>query len=437
MATDRDKDKSQFMVGTCLGMCPYAEVRLRQRERLIHPLEMAVNSNGNQLNYVQPRAMVKEFSRSAAGTEIKASDIRPVPVLVKTMKYLLTTVCLREDVSWALVYQFVSDRLRAIQQDLCVQGIKNTTCIHLYQAAVRFYAYAHYRTCEHDLCDFDPYLNKKHLTETLTLVVALFHEQDCQNKDTSFVDSRLFPDCCDEEIWNDSNDDTSESKIVQDARTTEKKFHRRTRKEGGISLRMSGDSCLDQNSSTGVTNSLRELSLANNSGGFADSEISSFSVPTGRTKECENKVISGYTFREEAEALYLLVNFGNEEVLMHAFQLQKKIRCSRLVSVAIKMNIAWLSCNYYRVLCLSSILPPLFLCAFHPHLTMIQRKALSILSIAHNSKGLVYKQEDLAAVLCFPSVQELNDACRHYGFTVLGGGIIFNKAAFNWNISMG
>nr|XP_053634125.1 uncharacterized protein LOC128689736 [Cherax quadricarinatus] len=91
MATDRDKDKSQFMVGTCLGMCPYAEVRLRQRERLIHPLEMAVNSNGNQLNYVQPRAMVKEFSRSAAGTEIKASDIRPVPVLVKTMKYLLTT----------------------------------------------------------------------------------------------------------------------------------------------------------------------------------------------------------------------------------------------------------------------------------------------------------------------------------------------------------
>lgn len=62
----------------------------RQREQLIHPLEMAVGSNGERMNYAQPRAMVKEFSRSAAGHEIKASDIRPVAVLVKTMRYLLT-----------------------------------------------------------------------------------------------------------------------------------------------------------------------------------------------------------------------------------------------------------------------------------------------------------------------------------------------------------
>lgn len=62
----------------------------RQRERLIHPLEMAISENGQRTNIAQARFMVKEFSRSAAGHEIKASDIRPQPVLVKTLRYLLS-----------------------------------------------------------------------------------------------------------------------------------------------------------------------------------------------------------------------------------------------------------------------------------------------------------------------------------------------------------
>lgn len=62
----------------------------RQREKMIHPLEMTVDCNGRRLNYSQPRAMVKMFSRPAAGQEVKASDVRPVPVLLKTLRYLLT-----------------------------------------------------------------------------------------------------------------------------------------------------------------------------------------------------------------------------------------------------------------------------------------------------------------------------------------------------------
>ncbi|XP_045615479.1 SAC3 domain-containing protein 1 isoform X2 [Procambarus clarkii] len=439
MATDKKKeDTPRFLVGACLGMCPYAEVRLRQRENLVHPLEMAVDSNGGRLNYVQPRAMVKEFSRSAAGHEIKASDIRPLPVLIKTMKYLLTSVCQRQDVSWAVVYQFISDRLRAVRQDLCVQGLKNFTCIQLYLAAVRFYTYAHYRTCEHDLNDFDPYLNKKHLIETLTLVISLFQDQDTEEREhkinnASFRDDELFSnnwdDSDEEELWSNGSEDTSESKIVQDAKISEKNsIPKRTETEESQSQ--------SQSSEADIEEVVRDLNGAGISKSSTDTEQASSSLSTDRREEREHIMISGYSSREEAEALYLLVNFGNEEVLKHAIELRKDIRCSELVSLAIKMNIAWISCNYCRVLQLSTSLPPLFLCAFHAHMTMIQRTALGILSKAHSSKGLVYKQEDLAALLYFPSTRELKEACRHYGLTVTDEGVIFVKSAFNWNTPM-
>ncbi|XP_069172380.1 uncharacterized protein [Procambarus clarkii] len=392
MATDKKKeDTPRFLVGACLGMCPYAEVRLRQRENLVHPLEMAVDSNGGRLNYVQPRAMVKEFSRSAAGHEIKASDIRPLPVLIKTMKYLLTSVCQRQDVSWAVVYQFISDRLRAVRQDLCVQGLKNFTCIQLYLAAVRFYTYAHYRTCEHDLNDFDPYLNKKHLIETLTLVISLFQDQDTEEREhkinnASFRDDELFSnnwdDSDEEELWSNGSEDTSESKIVQDAKISEKNsIPKRTETEESQSQ--------SQSSEADIEEVVRDLNGAGISKSSTDTEQASSSLSTDRREEREHIMISGYSSREEAEALYLLVNFGNEEVLKHAIELRKDIRT-----------------------------------------------ALGILSKAHSSKGLVYKQEDLAALLYFPSTRELKEACRHYGLTVTDEGVIFVKSAFNWNTPM-
>ncbi|KAG7176218.1 SAC3 family protein C-like [Homarus americanus] len=430
-AQEETKNTSKFLVGSCLGMCPYAEQRLRQRERLIHPLEMAVDSNGGRLNYVQMRAMVKEFSRSAAGHEIKASDIRPLPVLVKTVKYLLMSACCRQDVSWALVYQFVSDRLHAVRQDLCVQGVKNDMSIQVYQAAVRFYVYAHYRTCEHGLSDFDPYLNKKHLTETLTLVISLFQDQDKDKKEPC-VDTKRFGDAMsvcsssdeddDEEARDnpDDKEDANESKIVQDTKTSEKDNVSGRTESNVTNLRNPEVSHIrDEDPGDEDTETARDLNEDEDWRNLSDMSRRTTVPREGRRGESRNVVITDYTLREEAEALYLLVNFGNEEALLHVLELPKHIRFSQLVSIVTEMNFAWLTRNYCRVLRLAAFLPPLFLCAFHPHLTMIQKTALGILSRAHSSKGLVYRQDDLAAILLIPSSQDLADACRHYGLTVM------------------
>ncbi|KAK4312346.1 hypothetical protein Pmani_016213 [Petrolisthes manimaculis] len=217
-------------------MCPNAELRIRQRERLLHPLERSIDTRGGTGGgRPEPRAMVKEFSRSAAGHHIKPSDVRPLPILVKTTKYLFTNVCCREDVSWALIYQFVFDRLRAVRQDLCVQGIREEG-LGVLQAAVRFYVYAQYRTCEHDLCDFDPYLNMKHLAETLSLVITLYRESAKENTAvksrnicgvediSSFVQCDTCDRSSDESSYSDDSesDDVNESKITLDAVASEK-----------------------------------------------------------------------------------------------------------------------------------------------------------------------------------------------------------------------
>ncbi|XP_068227364.1 uncharacterized protein [Palaemon carinicauda] len=410
-----DKEMPDFMVGSCLTMCPSAEVRLRQTEGLLHTLEKAVNANGEKMNYGNPRFMVKEFSRSAAGHEIKPSDVRPLPVLAKTVKFLLTNSCCREDVPWALIYQFVSDRLRAVRQDLCVQGVKNLDCIKIHLASVRFHVYSHYRMCEHELADFDPYLNKKMLLETLTLILALYRDLDKEAPDTR--EEYPEPQFENDENWTEEESEESEEKITKDSQTSEKNFKEET-------------------TAASLSTKLGDLELQERDGEGIESEsfVPGCSSQTDQTNtESESrkvyKSIESYSSREEAEAFYIIVNFGSEDALSHALTLPKHIRCSPLVSLVLGMSTSWLTHNYSRVIHLSTFLPPLFLCAFHPHIAEVERKALSILSRSHSCKGQVYKKDDLAK-LFFSDHMNMQKACDHYGIDLKESGAIFIKGSF-------
>ena len=52
---------------------------------------------------------------------------------------------MREDLPWWDTYQFIHDRIRAIKQDLVIQGITGVSVLNLHVAIVRFYTYAQYR----------------------------------------------------------------------------------------------------------------------------------------------------------------------------------------------------------------------------------------------------------------------------------------------------
>lgn len=73
-------------------MCPTKEVEFRIAKCLVHPLESAnpwENVPAEERIAVQGR-MVKEYSRPAAGTKgFSESQLRPFPILMRTIKYLL------------------------------------------------------------------------------------------------------------------------------------------------------------------------------------------------------------------------------------------------------------------------------------------------------------------------------------------------------------
>jgi len=46
---------------------------------------------------------------------------------------------------WCVVYDFVFDRLRAVRQDLVIQGLSSADSIMVLEPIVRFHSYAGYR----------------------------------------------------------------------------------------------------------------------------------------------------------------------------------------------------------------------------------------------------------------------------------------------------
>ena len=87
--------------------------------------------------------MVKRFARSAAGQEEQLpSDLRPPPVLKKTLEYLMGNVALSVD-NLGSVHHFIWDRTRAIRNDFSIQQVSKPEDIQLamecYEIIARFH----------------------------------------------------------------------------------------------------------------------------------------------------------------------------------------------------------------------------------------------------------------------------------------------------------
>ncbi|KHN77114.1 Germinal-center associated nuclear protein [Toxocara canis] len=161
----------------CMQMCPDSEISFRNENGLVHILEMDQPfaerqqndaGNGAQRRSVRrrgnPLKMVKEYRRSVAGVEkVKPTELRPYSVLMDTITYLLRIVSEQpcQD-TWPHVYEFVSDRLRAVRQDMVVESLDVERGIRLLEAMIPFYVEAEYR-CEFTRCP--TYDRKLHLTQ--------------------------------------------------------------------------------------------------------------------------------------------------------------------------------------------------------------------------------------------------------------------------------
>ncbi len=134
-------ENAERLVGTCPTMCPEKEMELRVLERDVSVFERLPGD----LYDINPDRAVKKYRRSAALSERPdPSEVRPSPVLSKTMNFLLE---ISDDTSHSfdVVHGFIRDRTRSIRQDFTYQGITDDACVRIHEQSVRFHIMSEHR----------------------------------------------------------------------------------------------------------------------------------------------------------------------------------------------------------------------------------------------------------------------------------------------------
>ncbi|XP_049945977.1 SAC3 domain-containing protein 1 isoform X2 [Schistocerca serialis cubense] len=161
----------------------------RERNGLLHQLESvqmgkseSVTGNRRTIKSrwrADYKRVIKSFSRPAAGHgPPDPDDIRPPQVLLQTVKYLLSEVVPSQSLPWNEVYDFVFDRLRAVRQDLVIQGTPSVESVEILEPIARFLAYAGYRSCEEPASRFDAVIHRQHLLECVQRLLVLYDRKE-------------------------------------------------------------------------------------------------------------------------------------------------------------------------------------------------------------------------------------------------------------------
>ncbi|KAM3824569.1 LOW QUALITY PROTEIN: SAC3 domain-containing protein 1 [Vipera latastei] len=144
----------------CSAMCPAAEFARRRRQGRLHRLELSPDGQPD------PSRAVKEFSRPAAGqAPPRPADLRPPPVLLATVRHLLSRAEASE-ASPAERCAFVADRLRAVRLDLALQRPPAAPCAALLERALVGLLHAGARLRPPPPARFDAHLHDGQLRET-------------------------------------------------------------------------------------------------------------------------------------------------------------------------------------------------------------------------------------------------------------------------------
>ena len=174
--------------GKCDQFCPQNEFKLRKRERLVHRLESSqvyvlllgtsVIHINNPSDHRQDGSfqLVKEYSRPAAGQRSPGPrEVRTPETLVRCVRYLVATVMRarlrthdRQD-----LYDFLFDRLRAVRQDMVVQGagVAPRTRLQLLATCARFHLV--WGQLLAATPSFSAHLNTQHQLDTLKSCLVL------------------------------------------------------------------------------------------------------------------------------------------------------------------------------------------------------------------------------------------------------------------------
>ncbi|XP_009232349.4 germinal-center associated nuclear protein [Pongo abelii] len=171
-----DLDKARTFVGTCLDMCPEKERYMRETRSQLSVFEVVPGTD-----QVDHAAAVKEYSRSSADQEEPLPhELRPLPVLGRTMDYLVTQIMDQKEGSLRDWYDFVWNRTRGIRKDITQQHLCDPLTVSLIEKCTRFHIHCAHFMCEEPMSSFDAKINNENMTKCLQSLKEMY--QDLRNK---------------------------------------------------------------------------------------------------------------------------------------------------------------------------------------------------------------------------------------------------------------
>ena len=149
------------IIGTCMEMCPASELSQHNNRNFeINPVTKEFD----------PKFAIKTFHRSDAGKKILASDVRPLPVLQKTMDHIINVVIGKlvgltpGATEWNMA-KFVRDIFRSIRQDITIQNLRGPEIIDMLEKMALFFIACGVKFLDEE--EFDPTQNFEQVTQTL------------------------------------------------------------------------------------------------------------------------------------------------------------------------------------------------------------------------------------------------------------------------------
>ncbi|XP_044486042.1 SAC3 family protein B-like isoform X3 [Mangifera indica] len=170
-------ETSSIIIGLCPDMCPESERAERERKGDLDQFERLDGDRNQTSKYLA----VKKYNRTA---EREANLIRPMPILQKTVGYLLDLLDQPYDERFLGLYNFLWDRMRAIRMDLRMQHIFNQEAITMLEQMIRLHIMAMHELCEYTKGEgfsegFDAHLNIEQMNKAS---VELFQMYDDHRK---------------------------------------------------------------------------------------------------------------------------------------------------------------------------------------------------------------------------------------------------------------
>ncbi|KAH7730645.1 Protein F20D12.2 [Aphelenchoides avenae] len=168
-----DVDSARVVNGCCPDMCP-------EKERYVRVVQKRLNAyECNEQGQMAPEKTEEPLPH----------ELRPAPVLQRTMTYLIGAITNEGPSKENLVqwYDFLWSRTRSIRKDITQQMLSDRSAADLVEKCTRFHIFAAFRFAEYPATDFDQKMNTENLSKCLQTLRHMYEDLEkeglyCENE---------------------------------------------------------------------------------------------------------------------------------------------------------------------------------------------------------------------------------------------------------------